>query len=113
MRDSRQCIQRSNQFAAFTRDAIDNKAFAAKGRLTMPVLAARLVGDGRSERLIGSDFRRRCDLRRHFQRGALDDEDQPAAAIAATRASSTRNSDEITDSGQRRDLGYQASDFIH
>jgi pimeloyl-ACP methyl ester carboxylesterase len=28
-----------NQFAAFTQDAIDNKAFAAKGKLTMPVLA--------------------------------------------------------------------------
>ena len=28
-----------NQFAAFTQDAIDNKAFAAKGKLTIPVLA--------------------------------------------------------------------------
>src|SRR6202011_3712499 len=28
-----------NQFAAFTQDAIDNKAFLAKGKLTMPVLA--------------------------------------------------------------------------
>jgi pimeloyl-ACP methyl ester carboxylesterase len=28
-----------NQFAAFTQDAIDNQAFAAKGKLTMPVLA--------------------------------------------------------------------------
>ena len=28
-----------DQFAAFTQDAIDNKAFAAKGKLTMPVLA--------------------------------------------------------------------------
>ncbi len=28
-----------NQFAAFTQDAIDNKALAAKGKLTMPVLA--------------------------------------------------------------------------
>src|SRR3974390_3140253 len=27
-----------NQFAAFTQDAIDNKAFAAKGKLTMPIL---------------------------------------------------------------------------
>ncbi len=31
------------QFAAFTQDAVDNKAFAAKGKLTMPVLA--LGGD--------------------------------------------------------------------
>jgi pimeloyl-ACP methyl ester carboxylesterase len=28
-----------NQFAAFDQDAIDNKAFVAKGQLTMPVLA--------------------------------------------------------------------------
>src|ERR1700724_303539 len=28
-----------NQFGAFTQDAIDNKAFVAKGKLTMPVLA--------------------------------------------------------------------------
>ena len=28
-----------NQFAAFTQDAVDNKAFAAKGKLTMPILA--------------------------------------------------------------------------
>ena len=28
-----------NQFAAFTQDAIDNKAFAANGKLSMPVLA--------------------------------------------------------------------------
>jgi pimeloyl-ACP methyl ester carboxylesterase len=28
-----------NQFAAFTQDAIDNKALAAKGKLAMPVLA--------------------------------------------------------------------------
>lgn len=27
------------KFAAFTQDAIDNKAFAAKGKLTTPVLA--------------------------------------------------------------------------
>jgi len=28
-----------NQFAAFTQDAIDNKAFASRGKLKMPVLA--------------------------------------------------------------------------
>ena len=32
-----------NQFAAFTQDAADNKALAAKGKLAMPVLA--LGGD--------------------------------------------------------------------
>src|SRR4051794_4654635 len=34
-----------SQFAAFTQDAIDNKAFAEKGKLTMPVLA---LGAGNS-----------------------------------------------------------------
>jgi hypothetical protein len=34
-----------NQFAAFAQDATDNQAFAAKGKLTMPVLA---VGGARS-----------------------------------------------------------------
>jgi pimeloyl-ACP methyl ester carboxylesterase len=33
------------QFAAFDQDAIDNNAFAAKGKLKMPVLA---VGGGKS-----------------------------------------------------------------
>jgi pimeloyl-ACP methyl ester carboxylesterase len=28
-----------NQFAAFSQDASDNKSFAAKGKLTMPILA--------------------------------------------------------------------------
>jgi pimeloyl-ACP methyl ester carboxylesterase len=28
-----------NQFAAFSQDASDNKAFANKGKLTMPILA--------------------------------------------------------------------------
>jgi pimeloyl-ACP methyl ester carboxylesterase len=32
-----------NQFAAFTQDAVDNKAFLAKGKLSMPILA--LGGD--------------------------------------------------------------------
>jgi hypothetical protein len=39
-----------NQFAAFTQDAIDNKAFAARGKLTTPVLAiwADKLADGRA-----------------------------------------------------------------
>ena len=36
------------QFAAFDQDAIDNRAFLANGRLTMPVLA--VGGKGHSER---------------------------------------------------------------
>jgi hypothetical protein len=67
----------------------------------------RIVGNGDRRRAVLR--RHRWDLRRHLQRGALDGEDQPAAAIAATRASSI----EINGGGQRRDLGYQASDFIH
>src|SRR3981189_1715634 len=38
-----------NQFAAFTQDAIDNKAFVAKGKLTMPLLGiggAKSFGTG-------------------------------------------------------------------
>ena len=38
-----------NQFAAFTHDAIDNNAFATKGKLTMPVLA--IGADNHLERL--------------------------------------------------------------
>jgi hypothetical protein len=83
MRDPRPCIQRS----------------------------IRIVRNGDRRRAVLR--RHRWDLRRHLQRGALDGEDQPPAAIAATRASSIRNSDEINGSGQRRDLGYEASDFIH
>jgi pimeloyl-ACP methyl ester carboxylesterase len=48
------------QFAAFTQDAIDNQAFAAKGKLIMPILA--LGGDHSYKtlmadimRLVGSD----------------------------------------------------------
>jgi pimeloyl-ACP methyl ester carboxylesterase len=36
-------IKTFNQFAAFAQDAVDNKAFAASGKLSMPVLA--LGGD--------------------------------------------------------------------
>ena len=76
-----------NQFAAFQQDAIDNQAFAAKGKLTMPVLA------------IGAD--------KSFGAGMADDlrfvatnvtsvvipnsghwlmEEQPAATMAAIRS---------------------------
>ena len=40
-----------NQFAAFNQDAVDNKAFAAKGKLTLPVLA--LGGDHSFGRQMG------------------------------------------------------------
>jgi pimeloyl-ACP methyl ester carboxylesterase len=76
-----------NQFAAFDQDAIDNKAFVAKGKLTMPVLA---VGGDKS---FGPTMA-------VVMRAAATDvtelvipnsghwlmEEQPAATIAAVRA---------------------------
>ena len=50
-----------NQFAGFVQDAIDNKAFLAKGKLSMPVLA---IGADKS---FGAGIGRRTALRR-FQR---------------------------------------------
>jgi pimeloyl-ACP methyl ester carboxylesterase len=76
-----------NQFAAFDQDAVDNKAFVAKGKLTMPVLA---VG---GEKSFGPTMA-------VVMRAAATDvselvipnsghwlmEEQPAATIAAIRA---------------------------
>jgi pimeloyl-ACP methyl ester carboxylesterase len=76
-----------NQFAAFDQDAIDNKAFVSKGKLTMPVLA---VG---GEKSFGATMA-------VVMRAAASDvtelviansghwlmEEQPAATIAAIRA---------------------------
>jgi pimeloyl-ACP methyl ester carboxylesterase len=73
-----------NQFAAFTQDATDNKAFAAKGKLMMPVLA---IG---AEKSFGSAMA--DDLR--FVAGDVSSavipgsghwlmEEQPAATMAA------------------------------
>jgi pimeloyl-ACP methyl ester carboxylesterase len=76
-----------NQFAAFDQDAIDNKAFVAQGKLTMPVLA---VGGEKS-------FGRTMAV---VMRAAATDvtelvipnaghwlmEEQPVATIAAVRA---------------------------
>ena len=38
MRGPAPCISAFNQFAAFAQDAIDNQAFAARGKLAMPAL---------------------------------------------------------------------------
>jgi pimeloyl-ACP methyl ester carboxylesterase len=76
-----------NQFAAFTQDAIDNKAFAAKGKLTIPVLA---IGADKSFGTAMAD-----DLR--FVATDVDSvvisnsghwlmEEQPATTVAAIRA---------------------------
>jgi pimeloyl-ACP methyl ester carboxylesterase len=76
-----------NQFAAFTQDAIDNKAFATKGKLTIPVLA---IGADKSFGTAMAD-----DLR--FVATDVDSvvisnsghwlmEEQPATTVAAIRA---------------------------
>jgi pimeloyl-ACP methyl ester carboxylesterase len=76
-----------NQFAAFQQDAIDNKAFVAKGKLTMPVLA---IGADKSFGTAQAD-----DLRfvaTDVTGLVIPDsghwlmEEQPAATIAAVRA---------------------------
>lgn len=76
-----------NQFAAFQQDAIDNQAFVAKGKLTMPVLA---IGADKSFGTAEAD-----DLRfvaTDVTGIVIPDsghwlmEEQPAATIAAVRA---------------------------
>ena len=75
-----------NQFAAFTQDAVDNKAFVAKGKLTTPVLA------------IGADKSFGTGMADELRFAAADVtgvvipnsghwlmEEQPAATIAAIR----------------------------
>jgi hypothetical protein len=60
--------------AAFTQDAIDNKAFAARGKLTMPVLA---LGGDHSFGTQMADIMRPsghcCDRRRYLCIGPLGD----------------------------------------
>jgi pimeloyl-ACP methyl ester carboxylesterase len=76
-----------NQFAAFDQDAIDNQAFVAKGKLTMPVLA---VGGERSfgptmavvMRAAATDVSELVIPRS----GHWLMEEQPAATIAGVRA---------------------------
>jgi pimeloyl-ACP methyl ester carboxylesterase len=76
-----------NQFAAFDQDALDNKAFVAKGKLTMPVLA---MGGEKSfgptmavvMRAAATDVSELVIPRA----GHWLMEEQPAATIAAVRA---------------------------
>jgi pimeloyl-ACP methyl ester carboxylesterase len=75
-----------NQFAAFSQDAIDNKAFAAKGRLTMPVLAIgaeKSFGSGMADdlRFVASDVTAAVIA----NSGHWLMEEQPTATIAAIR----------------------------
>src|SRR5207248_2690134 len=76
-----------NQFAAFTQDAADNKVFAAKGKLTMPVLA---IGADKSFRAAMADDLRfvATDVTSLViaNSGHWLMEEQPAATIAAIRA---------------------------
>jgi pimeloyl-ACP methyl ester carboxylesterase len=76
-----------DQFAAFAQDAVDNKAFAAKGKLTMPILA---IGAEKSFGAAMAD-----DLRfvaSDVSASVIPDsghwlmEEQPAATIAAILA---------------------------
>jgi pimeloyl-ACP methyl ester carboxylesterase len=75
------------QFAAFMQDAIDNQAFAAKGKLTMPVLA---IGAEKSFGAVMADIFRfvAMDVTSAVIRnsGHWLMEEQPAATVAAVRA---------------------------
>ncbi|HSS83607.1 MAG TPA: alpha/beta hydrolase [Reyranella sp.] len=72
------------QFAAFTQDAIDNKAFAAKGKLAMPVLA---IGADKSFGTAMADVLRfvASNVAGHVvaNSGHWLMEEQPAATVAA------------------------------
>ena len=75
-----------NQFAAFTQDAIDNQAFAAKGKVTMPALA--MGGDksfgasmGDILRIVATDVTSVIIPRS----GHWLMEEQPVATVAAIR----------------------------
>ena len=76
-----------NQFAAFAQDAIDNQAFAAKGKLTMPVLAigAEKSFGGAMADILGFVA---TDVTSVVipNSGHWVMEEQPAATVAAVRA---------------------------
>jgi pimeloyl-ACP methyl ester carboxylesterase len=76
-----------NQFAAFTQDAIDNKAFVAKDKLTMPVLGIggdKSFGTGVADglRFVATDVSSQVIA----NSGHWLMEEQPAATIAAILA---------------------------
>jgi pimeloyl-ACP methyl ester carboxylesterase len=76
-----------NQFAAFGQDAIDNVAFAAKAKLTMPVLAIgadKSFGTGQADvlRFVATDVTSAVIQ----NSGHWLMEEQPAATVAAIRA---------------------------
>jgi pimeloyl-ACP methyl ester carboxylesterase len=74
------------QFAAFTQDAIDNKAFAAQGKLAMPVLAIgadKSFGTAQADvlRFVASDVTGQVIA----NSGHWLMEEQPAATVAAIK----------------------------
>jgi pimeloyl-ACP methyl ester carboxylesterase len=76
-----------SQFAAFTQDAVDNKAFAAKGKLTIPVLAIgaeKSFGTAMADdlRFVATDVTSAVIA----NSGHWLMEEQPAATIAAIQA---------------------------
>jgi pimeloyl-ACP methyl ester carboxylesterase len=76
-----------NQFAAFSQDAVDNKAFVAGAKLTMPVLAIgadKSFGTGMADvlRFVAADVTAEVVA----NSGHWLMEEQPAATIAAIRA---------------------------
>ncbi len=76
-----------NQFAAFAQDAIDNQGFAARGKLTMPVLAIgaeKSFGPAMADdlRFVATDVTSAVIA----NSGHWLMEEQPAATIAAIRA---------------------------
>jgi pimeloyl-ACP methyl ester carboxylesterase len=76
-----------NQFAAFTQDAIDNRAFAEKGKLAMPVLAIgadKSFGSAMADdlRFVATDVTSQILA----NSGHWLMEEQPAATVAAILA---------------------------
>ena len=74
------------QFAAFDQDAVDNRAFVAKGRLTMPVLA--IGGEQSFGPMMATVMRFAADDVREVviaHSGHWLMEEQPAATVAAVR----------------------------
>ena len=79
------------QFAAFGQDALDNKAFAAKGKLAMPVLAIgaeKSFGTAQADvlRFVASDVTGQVIA----DSGHWLMEEQPAATVAAIKAFITK-----------------------
>ena len=75
------------QFAAFTQDAVDNKAFAARGKLAMPVLA---IGADKSFGTVQADVMRfvasDVTVQVIANSGHWLMEEQPSATVAAIAA---------------------------